>query len=519
MSLIEQTVNAIANFSYGLVASRSETPRLSALDVAWAERGDTITNDRDLRYQFYSWYYEGAHRDPRDLDFADATIPRTKPTYAGRHNFMSVVVDVMVERLQVESFTVDEGGYTAAPQPETDDAAMAAIAGQLWGWWQQNRMDEKATTVHAQTLIKGDAFVFVDWCATYDRPRMTFNDALQVTPVYDAMHVMTAAYKTWVERYADTRGVIQLRYRITKYTPGFVEKFYRDGLGGSWQLWTQDLDDNGQSDGGVIVWQDTAGNPLGIPVFHFRNKPRGDDFGRSELDDLIPAQDSYNDRHWQADEAARYGGGPQKYVVGVQAPEEGWTSGPNQVWTMQGLGKDVPVVVGQFSAGNPVEMQDMVDRQLKTLAAMSRIPMHLLWPEGGMPSGESLKTAEAGLVSKCADRAVSFGNTWEDVLSFAVKLHNTFGSGPPIADGLVISTNWKPFQTRTELADAQTTTLIADDLSRRERLHRAGYNDQAIDRIEAEKAKEPQPMAAIDMFAQHLAPNTDQGGAANVVGG
>lgn len=511
MSLLSATVRALRDIANGLVASQSESPLLSPIDIQWAERGDSLSTERDNRYQFFQWYYDGFQRDPTDPDFGNPPVPTTQPTFASRHNFCAVVVDVMVERLAVEAFTVNRADDAATPEPDqADDEQLAAVSRQLWSWWQQNRMDETQLTVHAQALIKGDSYVFVDWDNDRNRPRLTFNDALAtegsgqtVTPVYDAQHQLDAVYKTWVERYVDASNNIRLRQRITKYTDDTVAKFARDGFGGTWRVWTEDLDADGNPDGGIIPWVDQQGQPLGIPIFHFRNKPRGSDFGRSELDDLIPAQDSYNDRHRAADDAFAYAGGPQKFVTNVVPPASGFITGPDQVWVLNPIASDKPVTAGQFTAGNVAEMQSGVDLQLKTIAALSRTPMYIIWPEGGLPSGESLKTAESGLVAKCTDRSIGFGNTWENAMRFCVRLHNTFGKGDPIDESLIISTQWAPFASRSELSDAQTTAIIGADLSSKERLRRAGYNDQDIERIQAEKeADTPPALALADQFAR-----------------
>lgn len=483
--------DTVAQLAYRLVASQSEAPGLTALDIAWADRSDAATSSRDDHYRLAEWYYTGQQRDVRAVDLATVTIPLTAPAYRAAQNVTAVVVDVMTERLTVTGFTVEGPGAT--PGQDTNEDGDNAVAARLWRWWQQNRMDETQNTIHAQALIKGDSYVFVDYDPRAGRPRFTWNDALQVTPVYDAQHQLTQAYKTWTERYTNDQNLIQVRFRITKYTRGAIEKFARDGMGGRWQVWPHDLDADGNPDGGVIDWTDAAGQPLGIPIIHYRNKARGDDFGRSEIADVIAAQDNFNLRHAATTDAIDLQGSPQRYVIGGSPPAGGWPTGPGQVWTITGIGTTAPTA-GQFAAGNVGELQDATDRQLKLIAAMSRTPLHLIWPDGGLPSGEALKTAESGLVAKCQDRAITFGNAWEDVMRLAMRLHNTFSAKPPLAEDVTISAVWGSFETRSDLSDAQVTTLIADHISAREFLRRCGYSEEQIDKIQAEKDAEPSPM-------------------------
>lgn len=505
----------LASVAAGIVASQAiRTPRLSALDLAYAERTETLLPDRqDALYALYQNYYDGRQNDPRDLDFGSADPATVTTPFRARHNFMSVVVDVLVERLSVVGFAVTGDGLS--------DAAAAGIAGQLWRWWQQNRMDEHQVTVHAQAAIKGDAFLLVDYDAESDRPRFTFHDATEVTPLYDAGHHMSAAYKFWVEHYTTESGQLRARRRLTKYSPDLIEKFADEGDG--WTLWTADLDADGNPDGGVIAWVNGAGDPLGIPFVHFKNKPRGGDYGRSEVADAIPLQDELNRRVWATSEAASYEGSKQKYIVNGQSPkgadgkQAGWVSGPGQVWAITPAAPDKPVQVGQLDAGDVAALQDIADRELKALAGQTRTPLHLIWPEGPLPSGESLKTAEAGLVAKARDRSVTFGNAWEDACRLAIRLHNTFGTGEALPDTVMISAEWAPFETRSALGDEQVIALRRPDLSWNEAMRERGFDADTIDLISQERdAETPPALSLIDTAARQ---QSQQDAAARQAGG
>lgn len=463
--------------------------RLSPTDLIHVARADSLVKERDRLYQLYANYYGGQHEDPRTIDFGDRTPSAASTSgFAHAHNFLSVVVDVLVERLALRGLGVTGDGLG----PE----AAADLAARLWAWWQANRMDEAAITIHAQTLVKGDAFVLVDYDPARQMPRFTYNDALEIDPVYDdRTHRMTAVYKTWSETYEDAQGFPRTRYRLTKYTDAEILKLYRDG--GDWRLWEGDLDSAGRPDGGRVAWVDRAGSPLGIPVIHFRNKPRGDDFGRSEIGDSIPLQDEINRRIWATSEAISYQGAPQRYIIDAKPPRAvqstddefgGFVSGPGHVWAIASATPELRASVGQFEFGNVAALEDAVDRQIKRLAAQTRTPAHLLWPDGPLPSGESLKTAEAGLIAKCMDRSISFGNGWEDVFQLAIRLHNTFGPGDPIREDLTISAEWAPFETRSEEVQARVVQAIGDNLSQAEKLRRMGYTQEEIDQILEEQA-------------------------------
>lgn len=485
MALMDAILRAVGGAAAAVGADPATQARLTPLDLARAER--SYTAERDAAYHLYQDYYDGKQHDPRDIDFGDTAGRTRSPHFPARHNLCALVVDVLAERLAVTG--VAAAGADSAAGPAQADA----LAETLWSWWQANRMDAVQITVHAQALIKGDAFLLCDYDGAAGRPRWTFHDALTVAPVYDAGHRMTAAFKVWTEDYEDGSGYPRTRRRITHYTPARIEKWANEGRG--WVLWTFDTDAAGNPDGGVIDWTDTAGAPLGVPVIPFRNRPRGADYGTSELADVLPVQDEYNRRVWNTSEAMSYAGSPQKYVIDARAPASGsgYVSGPGRVWTIASAGAGVSAQAGQFPPSDLAQLQDATDRELKTLAGMTRTPLHLVWPEGGLPSGEALKTAEAGLVAKAKDRQVVFGNAWEDAFAYAVRLHNVFSGGPTLPEGLTLAVAWASPETRSDLAAEQTLALRAEDLSWQQRMRERGYDAETVARIREEKDTETPP--------------------------
>lgn len=494
-------VDTIARAAFGAVDSLYVAPGLSFADLLFADRSGADLPDRDAAYRRFAAYYDGDQDDPRETEFGGFPRPAASTLkWTAQHNFCSVVVDVMVERLAITGFKVAGEGVS--------ETAASDLSARLWSWWQANRMDETQVSLHAKTLVLGDSYLIADYDAAAGRPRWTYHDALAIAPVYDAHGTLIKAFKAWHEGYEEG-GRVRVRHRLTRYTAGLIEKYYRDD-NGRWALWPGDLGSDGNPDGGIVLWLDRAGAPLGIPVVHFKNKPRGEDFGRSELADVVPIQDEYNRRVWATSEAMSYQGSPQRFLIDASPPAKvkdtdtkhgGFVSGPGRVWAIVSANRDKQAQAGQFAAGEILPMQDATDRELKTLAAQTRTPAHLLWPDGPLPSGESLKVAEAGLVAKCRDRAIVLGNRWEDAMALGVRLHNTFGGDGPLPEDVTISAQWAPFQTRTELADAQATQIIADDLSREERLRRAGYDAETIEKILEEKAAAEAQLAEIESRA------------------
>lgn len=502
-------LETLARIVEGIVrgGARGTAPTLTELEIQLAHRTTRTADDRGKTYALYQAYYDGQQRDPRKIAFGDVPEEVATEWYAARHNFCDVAIDAVCERLQVASVGVSAEGV--APE------RAAEIAGLMWRWWQFNRMDEHQITVHAQSMVKGDAYVMASWDEAAGVPAFHVYDALEIEPVYDGDHRQVAVYKSWTEFTTNANGAMMgQRTRINRYMAGRLDKFVSDNAGTTYRLYPDDIDPNtGEPDGGDVVWQDAEGRPLPIPVIHFPNKPRGRDMGRSDLADLIPFQDEYNRRIWNASQAGSYQGAPQRYGVGLLTTDEKGEplpteGGPGQMVLFRPANSGVPPIIGQWSAGDLNNLEDAADRQLRRLGSKARVPLHLIWPEGaGMPSGESLKTAEAGLIAKCTDRAVTLGNRWEDLIRLGLVLHNAFAAPEaaiPEADALTITINWRPFETRSALTDEQVLTLRAGDTSRAQRNRERGYTPEEITRIETEIETEGSAaLAEVDRFTNN----------------
>ena len=55
------------------------------------------------------------------------------------------------------------------------------------------------------------------------------------------------------------------------------------------------------------------------------------------------------------------------------------------------------------------------------LAAQTRTPPHYLLARMANASGDALKAAEAGLVSKCSGKILYFSDAWEEALALALR--------------------------------------------------------------------------------------------------
>lgn len=99
-----------------------------------------------------------------------------------------------------------------------------------------------------------------------------------------------------------------------------------------------------------------------------------------------------------------------------------------------------------------------LERLTKAVAVVTRRPMSYFTAEG-TTSGEHMKMMEAGLVSTAEAAQIVFGNAWEDVMKFALRLASEFGTGYAVPVDVSVETTWKDPTTRNE---AEHTKSVLD---------------------------------------------------------
>jgi hypothetical protein len=436
--------------------------------------------DRTSRYHIFQQYYDG-EQGTRLTDRARLYLQRSGLPFS--ENFCEPIVDVMAERLQVTGFAAEDktqaaaaggadGGDPADVQEQDD------IADYLDQVWERNRLDDRQGTVHTVALVKGDAFLIVDWDDVRGLPRFTYNRPEIMKPVYSDDAPDTLAYV--VKRWNSTASGPQNEsgrpiVRMNLFYPDRVEKYFRlhsDDDKGGWQRWL---------DIGELVWPtpwvDGAGEPLGVTAFHFRHKPIGGCYGRSELRGAIPQQDQLNKQLIDLHDILDYQAWPQRWIMGMTGDNVNLTPNPGEYLTIPGENASA----GQFDAADPSGVLKAIESTISRTARRSRTPLHLL-VGGDQPSGEALKSAEAGLVAKVEKAQTGFGCVWEDAAMLALRLAVMNGKvdGSVAFDELVLQTQWTDPESRNELAESQALVLQVDDLglSRRTALRKLGYDPQ-----------------------------------------
>jgi len=422
---------------------------------------------RQANYVAYRQYYEGdqptllTQRMRQYLELAANT------TFCD--NYCGIVADALAERLNVTGFEVD------------DEGASKLIA----QWWRANRMDAQQGDVHTSAVRDGDTYLLVSW--DNEKVQPTFTHCLAYDGVA-GMHVKYSdggdqvlwAAKRWMIETGEGAGK---RRRVNVYYPDRIEKWVmqRDVDDGRPQPWKDEGDT-----AWPLPWTGRDGQPLGVPVFHFKNKAVGSQYGLSELAAVIPLQDALNkaiiDYVAAADTTAF-----QMLFANFDA--SGLTVAPGHILWGDAESDRMDVIPASNMGGMSAIVCDFVTQ----IAGVSRTPQYYFQGIGTPPSGESLKSEESGLVAKAQSRQVTFGNAWEDVVRYGLKLEATFGRESPNLE-CAIDTQWADVQTRNELILLQTLQIKQALGVPKEKLWaEMGYSqdeiDDMVEKADAERAK------------------------------
>lgn len=425
--------------------------------------------ERRTRYQLYGNYYEGKH----DLTFASEKFWNAfGPMFrAFSDNLCAPVVDACADRLNIVGFGSEDA--------KTDESKAA------WDIWQANRMDQRATEVHTESLISGDAYVIV-WPDELGEPRLYANCGQHVNVGFDtdSPGKITLAIKCWLEL---KPGVKKIRLNV--YYPDRLEKYIsRNNVDqGSLPTKNEQFEEvKDEKDAGAWPVLNEYGT---VPVFHFANAARVGQLGKSELVNVHPLQNALNKSVADMLVGMEFQSFPQRYATGLEIPKDPQTGEPirpfdpgaDRLWASPS--KDTQF--GQFDSANLGQFIEVSESFRLEIARVSRTPIHYIMPmSGDFPSGESLKTAETPFVAKIKRKQVSFGNAWEDTMQFAVRIKQKTGTDNKVP----LSAQWQDAAPRSDtemLAAAETKSGLGVPTS--QILRELGYSEEQIKQFKTEQ--------------------------------
>lgn len=346
----------------------------------WRDRLYAALCKRSEDTEKYDDYYECEHPLPHLHE--RAREPFRRLLKMSRANYMELVVDALVGRLEVAGFQSDTAG----------DAEQAA-----WALWQDNNLDGGSSLAFLEAAIRGNAYLLVS-----PDPRLGF----RITPEHPTQVIteevpgqpgeLAAALKLWIDDWT-------AKLCCTVYLPGNVYKFEapepKRGQGRQKPQWVR-REVAGEAWGGV--------NVLGeVPFGELANRPRMLKPGASELRDVIGIQDRINKTITDRMMTQEFAAFPQKWVTGMEIPvdENGQDIEPFDVAVNKILiAEEGGAKFGQFAAADLTGYLKGKEADVHDIAAITSTPPHYLLGSMVNLSAEALKAAEAGLIHKIYQR-------------------------------------------------------------------------------------------------------------------
>lgn len=401
-------------------------------------------------------------------------------------NVCPKILNAKVGRLAIDGWQVS----TVEADDEEYNARMGDL---LMEWLEANEAKQLANDVHFGASRDGDSFAIVEWDEVKNRPMINFE------PVYDGYAGTKMVYQDSQAVYAVKVWQVCALEDVTKiemdrknvYYPDRVERYYSphtdNPLNQAWLPY--------EADGlpSVIPHIDSAGKPLGIAVFHFSNNCQGQDVGTSDLADVVPSlQDTLNMVGVSALMGTIFAGFPLNYIFGDLTFPENYSATPGALFTANNASGS-SVTVGQFPPANIPQLIDSKIAVLLDISEITSVPFSMLQTKSQVAAEGTLQQMEAPLLAKVEQAQRDFGQTWEFMAEYMLRLDNTFNEASEVLDGYThsVKVRWANPQTRNELIDAQTLQIhkalgVPDEII----WEKLGYDQNDIERMKQMKNDE-----------------------------
>jgi hypothetical protein len=349
-------------------------------------------------------------------------------------NWVSPVAQAPVERLTVT-------GIRPVGQVKAD--------AELWGVWQRNGLDADSQLGFLGAGLGARTFVLV-WGNRDDEqtPEVTFEDARQAIVMYEpgSRRCRQAALKTWQDG---------SREYATLYLKDWVWKLER--ATGSEPRKSGPM---GQADDMVRAWSardmdnnepNPQPNPMGVvPMVELPNQPMLADDPISDVAGVVAMQDAINLLWSQLFTASDFASFPQRVVLGADAPMTPILDSTGQI-----IGKK-PVPMEKFAvdrvlffsskdakianwpAANLEAYTKVIEVAVGHIAAQTRTPSHYLIGKMANLSGDALVAAETGLVMRCKEKQLWFGQALREVFRLIALAQNKADLAQSVAGGTVL---------------------------------------------------------------------------------
>ena len=412
-----------------------------------------------------------------------------------RSNFAELVVDAVAERMSVEGFRL-----SAADDQQADNAT--------WAIWQANGLDSESQVAFVEALAKGMSYLSV-WAPEKQGgyASIAVEDPLQTIVAYEpgsGFRRRSAALKLW----EDAEQGIE---RANVYLPDAIVKFQRPLGSSSTQAHMSGNERSFEAEGTPVRSSGTSGskgwvrvdtgpdvvvNRLRVvPIVPLRNRPRLLMEGTSELVNVCRIQNQINGFVFLLALAGYFGAHRQRWIAGIplydddNKPLDTFNAAIDRIWASE----NPDARFGDFEQTSLDGYISAIEQKVAHLAVTTRTPKHYLLPEGQEPSGDAIKSAEAGLVKKVQARQRTYGEGVEEALRLARMFQ---GAADAPVDSEVV---WADPQIRTEaeVTDATIKKFQGHLITWQQACQDLGYSPQTIARmLEAFGGTPPTPDAA-----------------------
>lgn len=388
-------------------------------------------------------------------------------------NVCETVVTAVANVLNVTGFDTGETPTQEGVKPQ---AVWAADI------WRKNKMDSLQDVVHEFALADRETFVIVEWDPEQEFPRLVHNqrfidvaaggDGMGVWMVYENDDIYQRplyAVKQWVET-TWTNTLPRTSMRRTVYYPDRIERFiYNNG----WKRFDQE----------DVPWPqphvDKQGNPLGLPVIHYKNKGY-----RAEHWKAIPMQDAINKTLVDILGANDLTAFKSFFAFGFMPTTDGkelkadgsnaLTIGPAVINGVANKTPDQAMLQEIEGADNKHLMDELI--QLVTLTAqITDMPVSRFVITAQVAAEGTIKAQNDALEKKGEDRRGLFGDAWSQVMDMARKYDNLYGNAG-LDEEIEFQPLWKHDRTLDELqAKSQALSIPQEQI-----WTEAGYTSEQI---------------------------------------
>lgn len=380
------------------------TPASSEEDARmWLARLAQGLIDRQPRYEMLSNYVEGNFRlpsgDPRYVKALRELQEKAKTNYVG------LVTNAPCERMEVQGFR-----FGNDPDTPADEEANKI--------WQYNNMDLNSQIAHITAATFSRVYIMVSPPTDGEKyPIITVEDPRCTIVEHDParQNKIRAGLKMWNDDIAGSAIAVVYLPDSIHYFKGKINSYYMNI--------DYDTLKNRIVNAGNWEYLGMENNPLGeVPLVPLNWRPGLHGTSMAEAEEGFSIQDRINATILDRMIISRAQAYKQRWAKGITIPKNDqgmpkppFDPGADILWAVE----SPDAAFGEFKEADITMILQAVRDDVGDFAAITKTPPHYLLGEIVNASGDALKAAETGLVSKTKTRIKTAGWTWEKVIKLA----------------------------------------------------------------------------------------------------